>query len=179
MANGGLDLGDGKGSEGDISTVVEAGADDDAEAIEADIEMDVMEVEGDPVTQVRGGSKKRVAKPLASGDGGDDPPTFDGGADPSLTDKASSDSISDRARARQSIRDMEDSHKALIDAALVEALLPHLFFPPRRARIYVKKKKAPQTSRTPSACGARTTLSAAPLGPSALASRLRLRALLG
>ena len=142
MANGGLDLGDGKGSEGDISTVVEAGADDDAEAIEADIEMDVMEVEGDPVTQVRGGSKKRVAKPLASGDGGDDPPTFDGGADPSLTDKASSDSISDRARARQSIRDMEDSHKALIDAALVEALLPHLFFPPPPSAIEDIRSKA-------------------------------------
>mmetsp|Transcript_23414 Transcript_23414/g.51862 ORF Transcript_23414/g.51862 Transcript_23414/m.51862 type:complete len:2105 (+) Transcript_23414:199-6513(+) len=55
---------------------------------------------------------------------------------------AATDSISNRARARQSLRDMEETQAAAFDEALIDALLPHLFLPPPPSAIEQMRSKS-------------------------------------
>lgn len=101
---------------------------DAAEAVaaaEVEVDVDIAVQTNEEVGEDENKSKSKSS----NGDGS--PVDDDNDAPSTSTDKTeTADSLSNRAHARQSIRDAEDSEEAAFEAALIKAILPHLYLPP-------------------------------------------------
>ena len=106
-----------------------------AAEVEVDVDIAVQteeEVEGEDEDSAMPMSKS-MSKSMSMSSNGDGSPVDDDNNDAPVatcTDTDTADSLSNRAHARQSIRDAEDSEEAAFEAALIKAILPHLYLPP-------------------------------------------------